>query len=230
MLENQLVIGNVIHNCVNGAWIAEDAVIGKNVTIMPGAVVGRPPLSTGALARKQSITLPPVRIGDNCVIGCNAVIYRGTTIGSNCLIGDTASMREQVSIGDSCIIAMGVTINYNTKIGNRVKVMDNSHITGNVIIEDDVFISTLVSTTNDNSMGREAALNVPPEVRKRSGPIIRRNATIGAGASVLPGVEIGENAIVGANSTVTKAVPPKVLVMGTPARVIRPLLASEIKC
>jgi acetyltransferase-like isoleucine patch superfamily enzyme len=156
-------------------------------------------------------------------------VYRGTTIGDNCLLGDTACIREQVRIGDACIIAMGVTVNYNTTIGSRVKVMDNSHLTGNMVIEDDVFISTLVTTTNDNSMGREAALNVPEESRQRQGPIIRRNVTIGQSACILPGIEIGENTIVGANAVVTRPLPPRVLALGVPARVIRDLREDEIK-
>jgi acetyltransferase-like isoleucine patch superfamily enzyme len=124
---------------------------------------------------------------------------------------------------------MGVTINYNTTIGSRVKIMDNTHLTGNMTIEDDVFVSTLVSTTNDNSMGREAALKVPPELRSRHGPIIRRHATIGQGACILPGIEIGENAMIGANSVVTGSIPARVLALGVPARIVRQLRESEIK-
>lgn len=215
---------------VNGAWIAEDTIIGTNVTIFPGAVLGRPPISTKTQARKtNNESLPPLTIGDNCIIGANVVLYRGTSIGNNCLLGDTACIREKVTIGDSSIIAMGVTINYNTSIGSRVKIMDNSHITGNMIVEDDVFISDLVASANDNSMGREVALNVPLELRKRGGPIIRRHATIGQGACILPGIEIGENSIVGASSVVTKSIPKHVLVMGIPARVIRNLREDEIK-
>jgi len=230
MLEKDIKISNIIFNYVNGAWIAEDTIIGKNVTILPGAVLGRPPISTGAQIRKQAEhLLPSLVVGDNCVIGSNSVIYRGANIGNDCLIGDTACIREHVSIGYSCIIAMGVTINYNTSIGNRVKVMDNTHLTGNMIIEDDVFIAMLVTTANDNSMGREAALQVPIELRKRQGPIIRRNATIGQGTCILPGIAIGENSIIGANSVVTKSIPALVLAIGSPAKIIRDLRRDEIK-
>ena len=230
MNQDKIMIGGVSFKHLNGAWIAEDTVIGNNVTIFPGAILGRPPVSTRAQQRTaEGASLPPLTIGDNCVIGAHAVVYRGTTIGDNCLLGDTACIREQVRIGDSCIIAMGVTVNYNTTIGSRVKVMDNSHLTGNMVIEDDVFISTLVSTTNDNSMGREAALDVPEELRQRQGPIIRRNVTIGQSACILPGIEIGENTIVGANAVVTRPLPPRVLALGVPARVIRNLREDEIK-
>ncbi|MFH1884625.1 MAG: acyltransferase [Planctomycetota bacterium] len=230
MNQHTITIQEVSFIQVNGAWIAEDTIIGTNVTIFPGAVLGRPAISTKAQVRQTNDeSLPPLIIGDNCVIGANVVLYRGTSIGNNCLLGDTACIREKVTIGDSSIIAMGVTINYDTSIGSRVKIMDNSHITGNMIVEDDVFISDLVASANDNSMGREVAHNVPIELRKRGGPIIRRHATIGQGACILPGIEIGENSIIGANAVVTKSIPKHVLVMGIPARVIRNLREDEIK-
>jgi acetyltransferase-like isoleucine patch superfamily enzyme len=223
-------IGGTTLREIGGAWIADDTLIGSNVTIFPGAVLGRPPISTSIQTRKIALdALSPLEIGDGCIIGAQAVLYRGTKIGRECLIGDTACIREQVAIGDSCIIAMGVTINYGTSIGSRVKIMDNSHITGNMIIEDDVFIAMLVGSANDNSMGREAALNVPDHLRRRSGPILRRNVTIGGCTCLLPGIEIGENAIIGANSLVSRSIPARVLALGSPARVIRQLRDDEIK-
>lgn len=229
MIQDRLDISGVSFFQVNGAWIAEDTILGNNVTILPGSVLGRPPVSTNALARQSSSALPPLSVGDNCVLGVNVVLYRGTTIGKDCLLGDTACVREQVSVGDQCVIAMGVTINYNTTIGSRVKVMDNSHLTGNMVIEDDVFIAELVCTANDNSMGREVAFGVPPEKRLRKGPIIRRFATIGQGACLQPNIEIGENTIVASNAVVTKSMPPLVLAMGIPARIVRSLRESEIR-
>ena len=92
------------------------------------------------------------------------------------MVGDTACIREQCRIGSFCVIAQGVTINYNTQIGNHVKVMDNTHLTGNMVVEDRVFISTLVGTTNDNSMGRRKESYQP------KGPLLRKFATIGQGS------------------------------------------------
>ena len=216
-------------NCkiYRGSYIFPNVILGDNVTVFPNAVIGRPPLSSGATTRRISVEkLLPVLIGDNCVIGSNAVIYMDVKIGKNSMICDTACIREGIRIGDYSIIAMGVTINYNTKIGNRVKIMDNTHLTGNMIIEDDVFIAMLVTTANDNKMGR-----TPPKIEgewEKKGPIIRRFATIGQGACILPNVEIGENAIVGANSVVTKNVAPKTVVMGIPAVFKRNLYDYEI--
>ena len=222
-------INGIKMNYTKGAWVAEDTKIGEDVIIMPGAVIGRPPVSTKGLARKSSLDLVPVEIGNGSVIGSNVVLYRGLRIGRETLIGDTACIREGVIVGDECIIAMGVTINYDTSIGSRTKIMDNSHITGNMIIEEDVFISVLVTSANDNSMGRKRALDGPGEIQKLVGPRIGRYATIGQGACLLPGIKIGENSIVGANAVVTKDLPPRVLALGVPARIIRELNSSEIR-
>jgi acetyltransferase-like isoleucine patch superfamily enzyme len=198
--------------------------LGANVRIMPGAVLGRPPVRAGAVTREPPEEAGETSIGDRTVIGCNAVVYAGVRIGADSLIGDNACIREGCTVGDRTIVAMGVTVNYDTSIGSRVKIMDNSHITGNAVIEDDVFVSALVSTTNDNAMGRRAGSTDRWTGR---GPTIRRFATIGQGACLLPGVEIGPDAVVGAGAVVTKDVPSATVVMGVPARVVRELRPDE---
>ncbi len=216
-------------NCqiYEGAFLFPNVILGDHVTVFPGAVIGRPPVSSGATTRVNKATaLAPVRIGNNCVIGANAVIYMGVEIGNNSMVCDTACIREGCQIGSFCVIAMGVTINYNTKIGNYVKIMDNTHITGNMIIEDRCFIGMLVTTANDSLMGRKHSTVDGDWTEK--GPIIRKFTTIGQGACILPGVEIGENVIVGANAVVTRNVEPKTLVMGIPAKFKRHLTAAEI--
>ncbi len=197
------------------AYIYENVIIGDNVTIFPGAVVGRPPFSSGASRKVNNSDLPPLKIGNGSVIGSNAVIYTGSLIGENVMICDCACIRENVNIGNSTLIAMGVTINRDTIIGNNVKIMDNAHITGNAIIEDHVFIGMLVTTANDNSMNRSDA-----KMEEMLGPRIRKNARIGQGACLLPGVEIGEDSIVAANAVVTKNVPPRSKAIGMPAKII----------
>ena len=86
------------------------------------------------------------------------------------MICDTAAVREGVRIGSLVVVAMGVTINYDTTIGDRVKIMDNTHITGNMVIENDVFIGMLVTSANDNLMDRKAK-----SVESMAGPLIRQS-------------------------------------------------------
>lgn len=132
------------------------------------------------------------------------MIYPNTVIGKGC------------EIGNDCIVSRNVSVNYNTYIGNNTKIMDNSHITGNMKIGSCVFISVQVATTNDNTMGRSGY-----DEKHVKCPVIGNYVTVGAAANILPGVNIGENAVVGAGSVVTKDVPENKVVMGVPARIVR---------
>jgi UDP-3-O-[3-hydroxymyristoyl] glucosamine N-acyltransferase len=187
-------------------------IVGRDVEIHAGAVIGRVPKLTSAVSRPIEFE-PECKIGDGSQIGANAVVYMGVTIGTGCLLGDSASIREKCTIGHNCIISRCVTFNYEVELGDRVRIMDLSHITGKTIIEDDVFISTLVATTNDNSIGRDGFRE--EEIR---GPRFRRKAMVGAGANILPGVEIGEDSVVAAGTVVTRDVPAGATVKGVPGR------------
>lgn len=199
----------------DGYWYAEDTIwrVARGLTlrvVMPGAVIGRPSRTTQAVDVQVQHNPPPVELGIGCVIGCNAVLYRDVHVGDRCLIGDTACIREGVRLGRDTLVAQGVTINSGADIGSRVRIMDNTHITGRMVVEEDVFIGPGVMTMNDNSM--ERGTDVRP-------PYVCRGAKIGGGALLLPGVVIGELAIVGAGAVVTKDVPAGEVVLGNPARV-----------
>lgn len=192
--------------------------ISDNVEIMESSVIGRLPNGAGATSREVEREFGEVIIGSGSVISNHVSIYTDTIIGENTLIGDGASIREKCRIGDKCIISRLVTINYNTTIGNGTKIMDGTHITGNMFIGDNVFISVNVASTNDNNLGKYSF-----DQKRVVGPRIMDGAMIGAGANLLPGIEIGKNAIVGAGSVVTKNVEENTLVMGVPARLVRKL-------
>ncbi len=197
------------------AVIEPGVVVGDGVEVFPGAYIGKEPKGAGATARAPDFERSVV-LGSESSIGPNAVIYYDVRIGNNTLIGDNASIREKVTVGEYCILSRGVTVNYNTKAGDRTKIMDLTHITGNCLIGNDVFISVCVATTNDNAIGRAGY-----DASKVRGPRINDNAAIGAAANLLPHVEIGEGAVVGASALVTKNVSPRKLVVGVPARVIK---------
>ncbi len=195
--------------------IEEGVSIGDGTEIFPCSYIGKIPKGAGATARDISYS-PKIVIGKNCAIGPHAVIFYDVEIGDNTLLGDGASIRELARIGHHCIIGRYVTINYNVRIGNHTRIMDMTHITGNCQIGDNVFISIHVSTVNDNAVvAREY------EVERVQGPKIGHKATIGAGAILLPSVNIGESSFVGSGAIVTKDVPPHVLVLGVPAKVIK---------
>lgn len=108
------------------------------------------------------------------------------------LLGYNCSVREGYTIGEYCIISRNVTINYDTRISSHTTMMDNSHITGCMEIGNYVFISVLVSSTNDTTMGRDKNA-----VECLAGPAVENYATIGAGACLLPSIRVGQNAIIG---------------------------------
>jgi acetyltransferase-like isoleucine patch superfamily enzyme len=166
--------------------------------------------------------LPPLVIGDETSIGTAAVVYTGTTIGCQCLVGDLAFVREQVAIGDRVIVGAHVTVENTVSIGSGTKIQTGAYITAWTTIEENCFIAPCVVTTNDNFMGR-----TEKRFAQRGGAIIRRGARVGADVTLLPNIEVGAEAFVAAGSVVTRPVPPGQLVMGMPARPVRPVPEEE---
>ena len=112
--------------------------------------------------------------------------------------------RERCVVGDDVVIGSGSLVENDTTIGALTKIQAEAYITAYSTLEDEVFIAPCVVTTNDNFMGRTEKRH---ELVR--GPTIRRGARIGGGAVLCPGVEIGEEAFVGAGAVVTKDVPPR---------------------
>jgi acetyltransferase-like isoleucine patch superfamily enzyme len=139
------------------------------------------------------------------------------------IIGDLASVRERCSVGAGSVIGRGVCVENDTSIGARCRVQSNAYITAYCLLEDDVFIAPCVVTTNDNFMGRTARRH--EFVR---GAVIRRGARVGGGVTMLPGVEIGEEAFVGAGAVVLRDVPDRAVVVGSPARYLRDVPDDEL--
>lgn len=198
------------------AVIYPNTVIKRGCEIYDHCVLGKLPTSPGVTSRKLRDKYQPLVIGENSILCPGVILYTGSHIGCNNLLGDFCSIREECTVGSNCIISRNVSVNYNTNIGDYTKIMDNTHITGNMRIGSHVFISVLVATTNDNTMGREEYSEDHVQ-----GATIGDYVTIGAAANILPGINIGKNSIVGASALVTKDVPDNKVVMGVPAKIVK---------
>ncbi len=117
------------------------------------------------------------------------------------------------------MIGRNVTVECNTKIGEGTKVQTAAHITGDCIIGKNCFIGPEVTTMNDLYMGAKET--------EMQGPILEDGVLIGGNATLLPGVRIGENSVVGAGSVVTKDIPANQVWVGNPAKYLKPVNWSE---
>jgi acetyltransferase-like isoleucine patch superfamily enzyme len=191
--------------------------------VLEYAVVGKQP-ALGARSTARRDPLPPTVIGDGTLVSTGAVVFAGSTVGARVILGDQSCIRERVAIGDDVVVGRGSLVENDTSIGDGTRIQADAYITAYSTLEEDVFIAPCVVTTNDNFMGRT-------EMRKElmRGPTIRRGARVGGGAVLCPGVEVGEEAFVGAGAVVTRDVPPRKVVVGSPARVIRDVAPNELR-
>ncbi|MDX6506663.1 MAG: hypothetical protein QOG06_1307 [Gaiellaceae bacterium] len=204
------------------AIVHPGTVVGEGCKILDYAVVGKQPtLSPRSTAKREE--LPPLELGAGTIVSTGAVVFAGTTVGERAIVGDQACVRERCTIGDDVVIGRGSLVENDTSIGALTKIQAHAYITAYSLLEDNVFIAPCVITTNDNFMGR---------TEKRhglvKGPTIRRGARVGGGAVLLPGIEIGEEAFIGAGAVVLHDVPPRALMVGSPARQIREVPDEEL--
>jgi len=222
IIEPNVTIGK---NCQIGynVVIRSGTIIGDNVRIDDNTVIGKQPMRASMSIFKEDLNLSPTVIGNNCLIGANTVIYIGANIANNVMVADLASIRENTSIGEYTIIGRGVTVENYVKIGKRCKLESNCYITAFSDLADYVFIAPGVVTSNDNYIGR-----TEERFKHFKGITVKKGGRIGAGAVILPGKVIGEDALVAAGSVVTKDVPARKVVMGVPARFIKDVPVEQL--
>jgi len=204
------------------AVVHPGTVLGEGVKVLEYAVVGKQPiLSPRSTAKREP--LPPTVIGDGTVVSTAAIVFAGSRIGARVILGDQSCVRERVEIGDDVVLGRGSLVENDTSIGSLTRIQADAYITAYSTLEEHVFVAPCVVTTNDNYMGR-----TDTRFGRVRGPTIRRGARIGGGAILCPGIEIGAEAFVGAGAVVTKDVPPGVVVIGSPARVLRDVPDDEL--
>ena len=192
--------------------------IGRGSRIMENVALGYPDreLLNKISEEKREIEnyhYQGVTTGENALIRSGTIIYRNVHMGDNFETGHNVLIREDTSIGDNVLIGTNVVIEGNVIIGNRVSIQSNVYIPANSVIEDFVFIGPNAVLTNDKYPLRRKVNNL-------RGPVLRKGASIGANSTILPGIEIGEGAMVAADALVTKHVADWKLAIGSPAKMI----------
>ena len=150
--------------------------------------------------------------GQTCIKGISADIHPSLQIGNNSYVWSYAVILEGVIVGENSVIGSGCFIGKGCNIMDNVRLQDNVHITNGTIIENDVFVGPNVTTGDDKhpSAGNPFYASEPP--------YLHEHCSIGANATILPGVIIGKGAMVAAGAVVTKNVPAYATVKGVPAK------------
>jgi acetyltransferase-like isoleucine patch superfamily enzyme len=176
-----------------------DATFGSGCDVHPGATIGHPHADDAE---------PPV-IGDDATIRSSTIIYPDVYIGDGFTTGHAALVREDTVIGDNVMVGTNVVIDGTTTVGSHVSMQTGAYVPSHTEIGDHVFLGPRAVLTNDPyPVRREVELD---------GPTLEDHASVGANATLLPGVTVGERAFVAAGAVVTEDVPSETLAVGAPA-------------
>jgi len=195
--------------------------IAPGVTIGPGAVL-QSPSTLGRPPRGHAEGDLRLQIGARATIRAFTTLYAGSLFGDDLQTGHGASVREDNVVGDGVSIGTNAVLEFGNRIGDRVRIHSGCFLEL-VTIEEDVFVGPNVVFTDDPH-----PMNCPRYKECKGGATVRRLARIGANSTILPGVEIGANALVGAGSVVVRDVPADMVVAGNPARVIKAV--ADLEC
>lgn len=186
--------------------------IGQNVTIALPAVVDDG-VRLGYRSGRSGLDAA-LEIGPGATLRAGTIIYADTVVGAGFNSGHNVIIREETIIGDNTSIWSNTVVDYGCRIGSNVKIHANVYVAQFTIIEDDAFLAPGVSIANDPHP-------LCAQCTRENAPVIKRGARIGVNATILPGVTVGEYALVGAGSVVSRDVPDRAVVYGNPARVAK---------
>lgn len=165
---------------------------------------------------------PDTKIGKNVRIGEGTVIEKECEIGDNTLIGHNCVLRPRTKIGHDSMIGHLTVFEGDNKVGNDVVVHSQCHITSHTVIEDHVFVGPTVTFINTRNI--KHGRNIPLVL---DAAVIRYGARIGAKSIILPGVEVGREAVVGAGSVITKDCKPFGMYIGPAAKFVKEVPIEE---
>jgi acetyltransferase-like isoleucine patch superfamily enzyme len=188
--------------------------VGSQCLILEGVILGYPTVEYLIDLRDHhrfvyEFDYVGTSIDNNAVIRSGSTMYRNLKIGHHFRTGHGVLIRENTHIGNHVMIGSGTIIDADVTIGSNVCIQSRVYISNGCVCEDNVFLGPNCTLLNDRYPIRKG--NLEPSR-------VRRGASLGGNVSVLPGVEIGEGAMVGAGAVVTKDVPPWHLAAGNPAR------------
>ncbi|WP_254820951.1 acyltransferase [Haloglomus halophilum] len=151
----------------------------------------------------------PTVLGDGATVRAGTIVYTGVEAGDGLTTGHNALIREATVIGDDVVVGTDTVIDGAVTIGSDVSLQTGVYVPRQTTIGSNVFVGPKATLTNDPYPVRTDA--------EMEGPTIEDGASVGANATLLPGVTVGEGAFVAAGAVVTEDVPPETLAMGSPA-------------
>lgn len=224
MIGSNVQFGNNVslgHNCIieDGVVIGDNAFIDSNTVVRRGVTLGRDAfIGANCIIGEYLMDFcsdykyhdHPLMIGNNALIRSGSIIYAGSTIGNDFQTGHQVTVREKTVIGEHVSVGTLSDIQGNCRIGNYVRLHSNVHIGQLSMVDDFVWIFPYVVLTNDPTPPSEDFVGVH----------VHSFAIIAASATIMPGLDIGQDALVAAGAVVTKPVAGYAVVAGNPARPI----------
>lgn len=209
------------HNCIieDGVTIGNNAYIDSNTTIRRGVTIGDDAfIGSNCIIGEYWMDFckdlqyheHPLTIGNKALIRSGSIIYAGSTIGDCFQTGHQVTIREKAQIGNHVSIGTLSDIQGNCRIGNYVRLHSNVHIGQLSVIDDFVWIFPYVVLTNDPTPPSEDFIGVH----------VHPFAIISTGSIIMPGLDIGQDSLIGAGAIVTKPIEPYAVAVGNPAKVI----------
>ena len=209
------------HNCIieGNVSIGANTYIDSNTTIRSGVTIGEDSfIGSNCIIGEYWMDFcldrephdHPLAIGNNALIRSGSIIYAGSQIGDGFQTGHQVTIREKTEIGDHVSVGTLSDVQGNCRIGNYVRLHSNVHIGQLSVIDDFVWIYPYVVLTNDPT----------PPSNDFVGVHVHSFAIVATGAIVMPGLDIGQDSLIGAGAIVTKSVEPYAVAVGNPAKTI----------